>query len=250
MASDMYLYCFLRLICQNTYCKFGIYQELLTFTLWMLLQWYWKQAMQAVHNIEAASMICSVREVTQSLWNQVFCNGLTVIYLIVIRPEVAHSHIKVSDILTKCKDVCLRDMWTEVPDQPTHWCSLIIAFAVCLQVLIDSKNCIFRLIMEKQPSVSLSCSSSSSLSSSSKSLLLSSKVWPVFLSCFIAPDKALFITFFFLLPHKSICCWYSLEAPLWGASNEYPQHMFSCRCYYVATPSGAVLLLVKTKQGD
>ena len=23
--------------------------------------------------------------------------------------------------------------------------------------------------------------------------------------------------------------WYSLEAPLWGASNEYPQHMFSWR---------------------
>ena len=21
--------------------------------------------------------------------------------------------------------------------------------------------------------------------------------------------------------------WYSLEAPLWGASNEYPQHMFT-----------------------
>ena len=26
-------------------------------------------------------------------------------------------------------------------------------------------------------------------------------------------------------PHKNICCGYSLEAPLRGASNEYPQHM-------------------------
>ena len=27
--------------------------------------------------------------------------------------------------------------------------------------------------------------------------------------------------------NKSVCCVYSLEAPQWGASNEYPQHMFS-----------------------
>ena len=31
---------------------------------------------------------------------------------------------------------------------------------------------------------------------------------------------------FFLFLHKNICCWYSLEAPRWGTSNEYPQHMF------------------------
>ena len=30
----------------------------------------------------------------------------------------------------------------------------------------------------------------------------------------------------FLFLHKNICCGYSLEAPLRGASNEYPQHMF------------------------
>ena len=29
--------------------------------------------------------------------------------------------------------------------------------------------------------------------------------------------------------HKNICCGYSLEAPQWGASNEYPQHMFQRR---------------------
>ena len=34
---------------------------------------------------------------------------------------------------------------------------------------------------------------------------------------------------FFLFLHKNICCGYSLEAPCWGASNEYPQHMFSWR---------------------
>ena len=26
--------------------------------------------------------------------------------------------------------------------------------------------------------------------------------------------------------HKNICCGYSLEAPQWGTSNEYPQHVF------------------------
>ena len=33
----------------------------------------------------------------------------------------------------------------------------------------------------------------------------------------------------FLFPNKNICCGYSLEVPQWGASNEYPQHMFSLR---------------------
>ena len=32
---------------------------------------------------------------------------------------------------------------------------------------------------------------------------------------------------FFLFLHKNIHCGYSLEAPRRGASNEYPQHMFS-----------------------
>ena len=35
--------------------------------------------------------------------------------------------------------------------------------------------------------------------------------------------------YFFLFLHKKICCGYSLEAPRRGASNEYPQHMFSWR---------------------
>ena len=49
----------------------------------------------------------------------------------------------------------------------------------------------------------------------------------------IATNKALFfirkmlISFLFL--NKIICCGYSLEAPLRGASNEYPQHMFLSR---------------------
>ena len=30
----------------------------------------------------------------------------------------------------------------------------------------------------------------------------------------------------FLFLHKNICSEYSLEAPQWGASNEYPQHVF------------------------
>ena len=32
-----------------------------------------------------------------------------------------------------------------------------------------------------------------------------------------------------LFLHKNIYCGYSLEAPQWGASNEYPQHKFSSR---------------------
>ena len=32
---------------------------------------------------------------------------------------------------------------------------------------------------------------------------------------------------FFLFLDKNVCCGYSLEAPRWGASNKYPQHMFS-----------------------
>ena len=34
---------------------------------------------------------------------------------------------------------------------------------------------------------------------------------------------------FFLCLHKNICHGYSLEVPWQGASNEYPQHMFSWR---------------------
>ena len=34
---------------------------------------------------------------------------------------------------------------------------------------------------------------------------------------------------FFLFLDDNIRCWYSLEAPRRGASNEYPQHMFSLR---------------------
>ena len=36
-------------------------------------------------------------------------------------------------------------------------------------------------------------------------------------------------TISFLFLHENICCGYSLEAPLRGASYEYPQHMFSWR---------------------
>ena len=33
------------------------------------------------------------------------------------------------------------------------------------------------------------------------------------------------------IPHKNICCGYSLEGPYWGPSNEYLQHMFLWRWY-------------------
>ena len=35
--------------------------------------------------------------------------------------------------------------------------------------------------------------------------------------------------FFFLFLHENIYCWYSLEAPRRGASNEYSQYMFLWR---------------------
>ena len=35
--------------------------------------------------------------------------------------------------------------------------------------------------------------------------------------------------YFFLFLEENICFGYSLEVPLWGISNEYPQHMFSSR---------------------
>ena len=37
------------------------------------------------------------------------------------------------------------------------------------------------------------------------------------------------VSIVFLFLHKSIYCGYSLEAPRWGASNEYPQCMLSWR---------------------
>ena len=47
----------------------------------------------------------------------------------------------------------------------------------------------------------------------------------------IAPDKAFFfnpkLSTFLLFVYKNICCGYSLEAPQWGTSDEYPQRMFS-----------------------
>ena len=42
--------------------------------------------------------------------------------------------------------------------------------------------------------------------------------------CFLwVPQHMAFDIFLFL--HENVCCVYSLEAPQWGASNEYPQHM-------------------------
>ena len=43
----------------------------------------------------------------------------------------------------------------------------------------------------------------------------------------IGLDKSGYQVNVFLFLHKNICCGYSLEAPRRGASNEYPQHMFS-----------------------
>ena len=42
--------------------------------------------------------------------------------------------------------------------------------------------------------------------------------------------------------HENICCWYSLEAHPRGASNEYPQHMFSWRNKKNNSPFGLTYL--------
>ena len=89
------------------------------------------------------------------------------------------------------------------------------------------------------------------------SILSRAKSWPI-----ATVNKALFfirkmlISFLFL--HKNTRCGYSLEAPRWGASNEYSQHMFSWRnkkniippliCSYADLPThmwGLVRVLIK-----
>ena len=52
---------------------------------------------------------------------------------------------------------------------------------------------------------------------------------PVLVRIYIAPDKRGIHIIFFLFLDEYICCGYSLEVPHRGASNEYPQHMFSLR---------------------
>ena len=51
----------------------------------------------------------------------------------------------------------------------------------------------------------------------------------LFASGIIATDKRGIHIIFFLFLHENICCGYSLEVPQRGASNVYPQHMFSWR---------------------
>ena len=64
-----------------------------------------------------------------------------------------------------------------------------------------------------------------------ESALFACTVWSEKL--IIATDKVLFSSekYWYLsyFSTKKICCGYSLEAPRRGASNEYPQHMFSWR---------------------
>ena len=50
-----------------------------------------------------------------------------------------------------------------------------------------------------------------------------------FLKYIIATDKRGSHIIFFLFLDENICCGYSLEAPRRGASNEYPEHMFSLK---------------------
>ena len=45
----------------------------------------------------------------------------------------------------------------------------------------------------------------------------------------IATDKRGYPHNIFLISPQKHMLWYSLEAPQWSASNEYPQHMFSWR---------------------
>ena len=68
----------------------------------------------------------------------------------------------------------------------------------------------------------------------------------------IALDKMFFfnpkVLIFFLFLQENICCGYSLEAPRWGASNEYPQHIFveNWEKYLPDTPTYLALMLAIT----
>ena len=57
-------------------------------------------------------------------------------------------------------------------------------------------------------------------------------LWFINLVFSIVPDKVFCswkVLIFFLFLYQTICCGYSLEVPQQGASNDYPQHIFSCR---------------------
>ena len=58
------------------------------------------------------------------------------------------------------------------------------------------------------------------------------------------------VLIFFLFVHKNICCGYSLEVPRWGASNEYPQHMFSWRHKTIIELFGRKTRLIWNHEAD
>ena len=55
------------------------------------------------------------------------------------------------------------------------------------------------------------------------------KVFDSHYHIYIATDKRGYPHHIFLISQRKHMLWYSLEAPQRGASNEYPQHMFSLR---------------------
>ena len=61
------------------------------------------------------------------------------------------------------------------------------------------------------------------------------KLWRNCLLMCMAPVKKGMKKIFFLFIKENICYRYSLEAPWQGASNEYPQHMFSLRIRKTST---------------
>ena len=54
------------------------------------------------------------------------------------------------------------------------------------------------------------------------------------------------INIFLLFLYKNVCCGYLLEAPRRGASNEYPQHMFSWRNKKTVNTFGSKKHLIKS----
>ena len=67
----------------------------------------------------------------------------------------------------------------------------------------------------------------------------------------IALNKSVQKYWYFSYFSMKTYCGYSLEAPLRGASNEYPQHMFSWRNktkYYLDTPLIDLELLISTRK--
>ena len=100
------------------------------------------------------------------------------------------------------------------------WFSNRLIPAVMCQISIINKNWWFIKLMINQPKISQSVTLWETYSKCPK---ISNTLFHTF---FIATDKRGYPHNIFLISQRKHMLWALLEAPLWGASNEYPQHIF------------------------